>query len=91
LAKVDRAGREKRTMLKNGKLHRVSCGWCGLKMACNCFLNETTNHLQVLCPKCQVTEILNEMFATKDPPAASLSRDDKAGNSACTTSEGSEG
>lgn len=53
------------TVLRNGSLHRVYCDWCGLKMACNCFLCETLNHVPVLCPKCQVTEIANEMFGNK--------------------------
>ena len=53
-------------MLKNGRFHRVCCDWCGLKLACNCFLGETVDHVPVLCPKCQVTEIVNEMFGTKD-------------------------
>jgi hypothetical protein len=57
-------------MLRNGSIHRVCCDWCGLKMACNCFLAETLHHVPVLCPKCQVTEILNEMFATKGSDVA---------------------
>jgi len=53
----------------NGKLHRVKCEWCGLKMACSCFQGDdpTTEHILVLCPKCQVTEFLNLLFGEKSP------------------------
>jgi hypothetical protein len=47
-----------------GKLHRVNCEWCGLKMACNCFQGNQPDggHILILCPKCQVTEFLNLLF-----------------------------
>ena len=58
-------------MLKPGKLHRVDCEWCGLKMACNCFLDSGENHVPALCPRCQVTDLVNDMFfagSSQDAP-----------------------
>jgi hypothetical protein len=57
-----------RTTMENvGQLHAVRCEWCNLKMACNCFFDDTgepTEHAHplVMCPKCQVTEFLNLLF-----------------------------
>jgi hypothetical protein len=47
-----------------GKLHRVKCEWCGLKMPCNCFQGNGPDgeHMLILCLKCQVTEFLNLLF-----------------------------
>jgi hypothetical protein len=51
-------------LLNVGKLHRVKCEWCGLKMACNCFQGNDPDggRILILCPKCQVTEFLNLLF-----------------------------
>ncbi len=52
-----------------GKLHRVHCEWCGLKMACNCFDGndpKREGHIMVLCPRCQVTDFLNLIFGGTD-------------------------
>ena len=54
-----------------GRLHAVKCDWCGLKMSCCCLMDDSRDsangsHLAVLCPRCQVTEVLNEMFSGGD-------------------------
>jgi uncharacterized ferredoxin-like protein len=50
-------------MLDNGRPHRVKCDWCGLKMACNCLLDNVAHHLELVSPRCQLTEVANEAFA----------------------------
>ena len=80
-------------MLRNGSLHRVCCDWCGLKLACHCFLAETLHHVPVLCPTCQVTEVVNEMFGTKNRRVVPLDEDAAENKSvvACKQSERTEG
>ena len=29
----------KKTLRNVGRMHRVNCDWCGLKMACSCFFD----------------------------------------------------
>ncbi|MGH8012815.1 MAG: hypothetical protein ACREQ4_09980 [Candidatus Binataceae bacterium] len=56
-------------MTNVGKLHAVYCEWCELKMACNCMNgnNQTDGgHIIVLCPRCQVTNLINMIFGGKD-------------------------
>lgn len=48
-----------------GCLHSVKCEWCGLKMACNCWDGnqpDRAGHIMILCPRCQVTDLLNLIF-----------------------------
>jgi hypothetical protein len=48
-------------MLANGRRRRVRCHWCGIKMACNCWLDDRKTHI-ILCPKCQVAELAILVF-----------------------------
>ena len=54
----------KKTLRNVGRMHRVNCNWCGLKMACSCFFDAlidkpSEGHPVVLFPRCQVGEFLN--------------------------------
>ena len=60
-----------KTLRNVGRLHSVNCEWCNIKMACSCFFDEIRDnasqaHPLILCPKCQVTEILNLLFGKGD-------------------------
>ena len=60
-----------------GKLHRVYCEWCGLKMACNCFDGndpKREGHILVLCPRCQVTDFLTLIFGGRELRSELLSK-----------------
>jgi hypothetical protein len=56
----------KKTLRNVGRMHRVNCDWCGLRMACSCFFalidKPSEAHPLVLCPRCQVGEFLNLVF-----------------------------
>jgi hypothetical protein len=56
------------SLVNIGKLHAVKCEWCGLKMSCNCWDGnnpEREGHILVLCPRCQVTDLINMIFGEK--------------------------
>ena len=57
----------KKTLRNIGRMHRVNCDWCNLKMACSCFFDAIVDkpsegHPLVLCPRCQVAEFLKVVF-----------------------------
>jgi hypothetical protein len=82
-AKRQRSAEHQRIVQNRGRLHAVKCEWCGLKMACSCYFDESRDeprnqrknqsdqpHPLVMCPRCQVTEFIATLFGAKSRKAA---------------------